>query len=181
MKKTLLALIVAIPATASAAGVVRITAVERFPLTPRILPGVPLPIVSIGNPRIQLPAPNFNRSSIPMVLAPVVAAAPSAVEAVWVARIPAPNAPVTTPRELPSPRPKSILPPARRILQSPKGIELAALDRMFDNKGGKTPEPVAVPGQEISIPEQIAPSHPFTLPEHDLENEIGLPWVVEAE
>ena len=31
MKKTLLALIVAIPATASAAGVVRITAVERFP------------------------------------------------------------------------------------------------------------------------------------------------------
>ena len=147
-------------------------------MTPRILPNVPVPIVSIGGPRIQLPSPSFAYSSLPLSAAPAVARAPSAIEAVMVDHFS-----VGAAIELPGPRPKSILPPAKRILKSGKGIELASLDRLFDNKGEKKPEPVAVPGNQLPVPEQIAPSgRPFTLPEHDLEDEIGLPSaIVEAD
>ena len=51
-------------------------------MTPRILPNVPVPIVSIGGPRIQLPSPSFAYSSLPLSAAPTVARAPSAIEAV---------------------------------------------------------------------------------------------------
>lgn len=179
MKKALLALVLAVPVSASAAGYVRVVGVSRLPMTPRILPCVPLPVVSIGRPVIQLPAPHFAHASLPLGLPPAVIPAPSAIEAVWVAQLPAQQ-----PVRLPSPAPKSILPVTRRILKSTKmgGIELAALDMVFDNKGGKTPAPVAVPGEEIPVSNRIEPSgRPFTLPEHDLEDEIGLPRAVEAE
>jgi hypothetical protein len=66
-----------------------------------------------------------------------------------------------------------------------KGLELSRasmqLGALFDNSGKKDPEPVAVPEKKSPAPSKpratgrpSRPERPVTLPESDLEDEIGI-------
>lgn len=173
------------------------SAVVAFPTalptrnSPRIaFPNYPLPLVSIGTPKIQLVAPQLHVSLVPAVVPTVMTVAPTVM---------APMAMVQAPGMDSQKNPAGIAPqsaiPASRIAgiaaqrKARKGTG-GILSRMADKKegglpsasriaalfdGAEQPEPAAVPvGPAQTAPADATEDTSLTLPESDLAEEIGL-------
>ena len=175
MKLKVTALLLVLAALPAAAQVPGLQLPSRVPGVPYQLPGIQSPAYRFpgANPGVGLPirlpgvplVPVFNRPSISLP-SPAI---PQVVAVVL---------PVTLP----------VIPAIREMLSrktADQSVSLEALNKAFDNAGGAPKAAVAVSAPSEKTPEapktqepvkvQKAPEKHLTLPEWDLENEIGQP------
>ena len=124
---------------------IRISPVTLVRLPVRPIPG---PTVA-GKPQIRLPSPQMPVTPVPTFETRVVVVAAAA----------RPVAFETAARKA------GVLGTARKMFEGPAGGLQASLDKAFDNTGPTEAPPVKVPREESSR---------ITLPESDLEEEIGI-------
>lgn len=150
-------------------------------ITPRMFPVLPTPIVSI-RPTISLPSP----------MNPMAPLSPSALIAPSLSAALLPSvsiSPLITIRlaETPKEENKVVIPgsfnpgsPIKMPLKSEKNISKAAirLGEIFDGTSQPAKAPVVVPTQQIREDGSASGQH-LTLPEMDLENEIGIGQIFE--
>ncbi len=152
------------------------------------LPWRPAPVLSIGAPAIRLPSPSMPIVAVspridpvtPITMPPVIVP-PRGIERIVIAEVgvelPAiqPASPKRLPGAAGAAAPKVDL----------KGLDIALasiqLGALFDNSGTKDPAPVVTPAKSPEPSQPLpAPSRPYrrerpiTLPESDLEDEIGI-------
>lgn len=165
----------------------------RIPMTvpgisiPRVvLPTYPMPTVAINQPRIQLPAPRLNAGiavynlqaqvpAAPTTLVAVVKVVPVAAVAAAPAAVPASVIPLTDKRA--SEALRKLYEATKRKGKTPSPADISTL---FDGavQAEPIPVPVDVPPQgndQGKAPEKTEPGDSrLTLPEWDLEQEIGI-------
>lgn len=175
MKRNVLSLLLVLAALPAAAQIPVLQFPTRIPASPYQLPGIQSPAYRFPgvNPGVGLPARLPGVPVVPVLNRPSISLPSPAIPHVVAVVVP-----VTMP----------VLPAVREMLSrrsADQGVSLEALNKAFDNAGKADKAAVAVSAPSAPAapaPKKVepvkpvrAPQKPLTLPEWELENEIGQP------